>query len=113
MKRCQIDLWPAQCHATAVSIIEHPIRQLTAKVRPLLRVDTSQILAAPKGRYLERATEQRMRTICNPRKPQTVCRMSRVGHTTFKFACCNSLLSPVTVASPQGGPTMSMEIQKI
>ena len=79
MKHCQIDLWPAQCHATAVSLIEHPVRQLTAKVRPLLRVDTPQILAAPKGRYLKRATEQRVPPISDPRKPQTVCRMSRVG----------------------------------
>src|ERR1700758_2623768 len=84
MKRCQIDLWPAQCHATAVSIIEHPVRQLTAKGRPLLRVDTPQILAAPKGRYLKRATEQRVPTINNPRKPQTVCRMSRVGLACYE-----------------------------
>jgi len=38
---------PTQCHATAVSLIEHPVRQFTAKVRPLLCVDTRQILAAP------------------------------------------------------------------
>lgn len=79
IKGRQTDLWQTQCHATAVSLVEHPVRQLTAKVRPFVRVDTLQILAAPEGRYLECTTKQRVPAISDPRKPQTVCRMSRVG----------------------------------
>ena len=46
------DLWRPECHAGAVAFVKHPVRQLTGKVRPLIRVDASQILAASEWRYL-------------------------------------------------------------
>lgn len=79
MQSLQANLRRAERHAAAVGFVEHPVRQLTAKVRALVRIDALQILAAPEGRYLERPTKQRMPAIGDPRQPQTVCRMSRVG----------------------------------
>jgi hypothetical protein len=40
------DLGQPERHAGAVAFVEHPGRQLTAKIRPLVRVDARQILAA-------------------------------------------------------------------
>ncbi|WP_247973406.1 hypothetical protein [Bradyrhizobium sp. 195] len=39
------DLRLPERHAGAVAFVKHPVRQLTAKVRPLIRVDARQILA--------------------------------------------------------------------
>jgi hypothetical protein len=72
------DLRRPERHAGAVAFVKHPVRQLTAKVRPLIGVDASQILAAPEWRYLQRSPEQRVPTIRNRRKTKTVCRMSLV-----------------------------------
>jgi hypothetical protein len=68
-------------HACAVALVEHPIRQLTAKVRPFVRVDARQFLAATKRRDLQRPSEQRMPAIGDRRKTKTVCRMSLVART--------------------------------
>jgi hypothetical protein len=57
------DLGLPECHACAVAVVEHPIRQLPAKVRPLARVDACQFLAASKRRDLQSPSEQRMPTI--------------------------------------------------
>jgi hypothetical protein len=70
------DLRLPKRHACAVAFVEHPIRQLTAKVRPFVRVDASQFLATPKRRDLQRPPVQRMPTIGDRRKTKTVCRMS-------------------------------------
>lgn len=40
------DLGLPERHARAVALVKHPVRQLTAKVRPLIRVDARQLLAA-------------------------------------------------------------------
>jgi hypothetical protein len=40
------DLRPPERHAGAVAFVKHPVRQFTAKIRPLIRVDACQILAA-------------------------------------------------------------------
>lgn len=37
------DLRLAWCHGGAIALVEHPIRQLTAKIRPLLRVHFSSL----------------------------------------------------------------------
>jgi hypothetical protein len=42
------DLGRPKRHARAVALVEHPIRQLSAKVRPLVRVDARQVFAATK-----------------------------------------------------------------
>jgi hypothetical protein len=72
------DLGLPERHARAVALVEHPVRQLAAKVRPFVRVDARQFLAAPKRRDLQRPPEQRMPTIGDRRKAKTVCRMSVV-----------------------------------
>jgi hypothetical protein len=73
------DLGLPKRHACAVALIEHPIRQLAGKVRPFVRVDAGQFLAATKRRDLQRPPEQWMPTIGDRRKAKTVCRMSVVG----------------------------------
>jgi hypothetical protein len=73
------DLGLPERHARAVALVEHPIRQLAAKVRPFVRVDARQFLAAPKPRDLPRPPEQWMPTIGDRRKTKTVCRMSVVA----------------------------------
>jgi IS66 Orf2 like protein len=70
------DLWRAERHAGAIALVEHPVRQLAAQIRPLLRVDARQRLAAPERRDLQRSPEQRMPTIGYGRESKTVCRMS-------------------------------------
>jgi hypothetical protein len=72
------DLRQPERHAGAVAFVKHPVRQLTAKVRPLIRVDARQILAAPEWRYLQGSPEQRVPRIRDRRKTKTVCRMSLV-----------------------------------
>ena len=42
------DLGRPERHARAVTLVEHPVGQLAAKVRPLVRVDARQFLAAAK-----------------------------------------------------------------
>jgi hypothetical protein len=42
------DLGLPKRHARAVALVKHPIRQFAAKVRPLVRVDARQFLAAAK-----------------------------------------------------------------
>ena len=56
------DLGRPERHAGAVALVEHPVRQLAAKIRPLVRVDARQFLAAPERRDLQRPPEQRMPT---------------------------------------------------
>ena len=73
------DLRRAERHAGAVAFVEHPVRQLAAQIRPLVRVDARQLLAAPERRDLQRPPEQRMPTIGNRRESKTVCRMSLLG----------------------------------
>jgi hypothetical protein len=41
-----VDLGRPERHTHAVALVEHPIGQLAAKVRPLVRVDACQFLAA-------------------------------------------------------------------
>ena len=72
------DLGRPERHAGTVALVEHPIRQLAAKVRPLVRVNARQFLATPKRRDLQHPPEQRMPTIGDRRKTKTVCRMSVV-----------------------------------
>jgi hypothetical protein len=72
------DLRPPERHAGAVAFVKHPVRQLTAKIRPLIRVDARQILAAPEWRHPQRSPEQRVPSIRDRRKTKTVCRMSLV-----------------------------------
>jgi len=67
------DLGLPERHARAVALVEHPIWQLAAKVRPLIRVDARQFLAAAKRRNLQRPSEQWMPTIGDRRKTKTVC----------------------------------------
>ncbi len=43
------DLGRPERHAGAVALIEHPIWQLAAQTRPLVRIDARQFLAAAKG----------------------------------------------------------------
>ena len=79
------DLRRPERHADAIAFVEHPVRQLAAQIRPLLRVDARQRLAAPERRDLQRSSEQRMPAIGNGRESKTVCRMSvagRGGHGT-------------------------------
>ena len=73
------DLRRAERHADAIAFVEHPVRQLAAQIRPLVRVDAGQRLAAPERRDLQRSSEQRMPAIGNGRESETVCRMSLVG----------------------------------
>ena len=74
-----VDLRRAQRHAGAVALIEHPIRQLAAEIRPFIRIDARQLPAATKRRYPERPPEQRMPTIGDRRESKTICRMSLAG----------------------------------
>ena len=55
MKGRQTDFRRSQCHVTAVSFVEHPVRQLTTKVGPLVCVDTFQVLTTAERRYLKHA----------------------------------------------------------
>jgi hypothetical protein len=73
------DLRRTETHAGAVALVEHPVRKLAGEVPPLIRVDASQILAAPVPRHLQCPVEQRMPTVRNPRLAKTICRMSVVG----------------------------------
>jgi hypothetical protein len=73
------DLRRAQRHAGAIALIEHPIRQLAAEVRPFIRIDARQLLAAPERRYPECPAKQRMPTVGDRRESKTVCRMSLAG----------------------------------
>ena len=75
------DLGRAERHAGATALVEHPVRQLAAQIRPLVRVDARQRLAAPERRDLQRLSEQRMPTIGNGRESKTVCGMSMLGLT--------------------------------
>ncbi len=78
-------------HACAVALVEHPIRQLTAKVRPFVRVDARQFLAATKRRDLHSPPVKWMPTIGDRRKTKTVCGMSvagRGGRGTQRDARC-------------------------
>ena len=78
------DLRRPQRHAGAVALIEHPIWQLAAEVRPFIRIDARQLLAAPKRRYPEGSPEQRMPPVGDRRESKTVktvCRMSLAGAT--------------------------------
>ena len=70
--------WPER-HAQTVAGVEHPVRQFAAKVRPFVRIDERQLLAATKRRDLQRTSEQRMPAVSNRRKSKTVCRMLVVG----------------------------------
>jgi hypothetical protein len=72
------DLRQPKRHAGAVAFVKHPVRQLAAKVGPLIRVDACQILATTEWRYLQRSPEQRVPRIRDRRKTKTVCRMSLV-----------------------------------
>ena len=47
------DLRQPERHAGAIALIKHPIRQLAAEVRPFIRIDARQLLAAPKRRHPE------------------------------------------------------------
>jgi hypothetical protein len=67
------DLRPAQGHSRAVALIEHPGRQLAAKVSPLVGVDALQVFPASMRRYLQRFPKQRMPGIRDPGGPETVC----------------------------------------
>lgn len=73
------DLRQPQRHAGAIALIEHPIRQFAAEVRPLIRIDARQLLAAPKRRHPEGPPKQRMPTVGDRRESKTVCRMSLAG----------------------------------
>jgi hypothetical protein len=73
------DLQRTQRHAGAIACVEHPVRQLAAQIRPLLRVDAAQRLAASERRDLQCAAEQRMPTVGDRRESKTVCRMSIAG----------------------------------
>ena len=75
------DLGRPERHAGAVALVEHPIRQLAAEIRPLVRVDACQFLAATKRRYLQLPPEPRVPTVGDRCKTKTVCRMSVVGQT--------------------------------
>jgi hypothetical protein len=63
------DLRRPELHAGAVAFVEHPVRQLAAKIRPFMRVYAGQCLAASKWGHLERPPEQWMPAIGNRRKP--------------------------------------------
>ena len=85
VERLDADLRRPERHTDAIALVEHPVRQLAAQIRPLLRVDARQRLAAPERRDLQRSSEQRMPTIGYGRESKTVCRMSvagRGGHGT-------------------------------
>ena len=75
IKPSDADLRSAERHDDAIAFVEHPVRQLAAQIRPLVRVDARQRLAAPERRDLQRAGEQWMPPIGNRRESQTVCRM--------------------------------------
>jgi hypothetical protein len=51
------DLRLPQRHAGAIALIEHPVRQLAAKVRSFVRVYARQILPAAKPRHLQASSE--------------------------------------------------------
>ncbi len=51
------DLRQPQRHAGAIAFVEHPIGKLAAKIRPLVRVDAREVLAAPERRHLQRPPE--------------------------------------------------------
>lgn len=46
------DLGRSERHARAVAGVEHPVRELAAKIRPLVRIDARQCLAAAERRDL-------------------------------------------------------------
>ena len=73
------DLRQPQRHAGAIPFVEHPVRQLAAKIRPLVGVDARQILAAPERRHPQRPPEQRVPGIGDPRSAKSVSRMSIAG----------------------------------
>ena len=73
------DLRQPERHAGAIALIKHPIRQLAAEVRPFIRIDARQLLAAPNRRHPEGPPEQRMPTVGDYRESKTVCRMSSAG----------------------------------
>jgi hypothetical protein len=75
------DLRSAERHADAIAFVEHPVRQLAAQIRPLVRIDARQRFAAPERRDLQRSSEQRMPTVGNGRESKIVCRMSMLGPT--------------------------------
>jgi hypothetical protein len=70
------DLGPPERHARAIAGVKHPVRELAAKIRSLVRIDARQRLAAAKRRDLQRSPEQWMPGVGNRRKTKTVCRMS-------------------------------------
>jgi hypothetical protein len=76
------DLRRPERHSSAVDLVEHPIRQLSAKVRPFVRVDARQILAATKRRDLQCLPGQRMPAIGDRCRAKMVCRMSVVGRAS-------------------------------
>ena len=63
------DLGRPERHADAIAFVEHPIWQFTAKVRPLMRIDARQCLAAAEWGHLQRSPKQRMPAIDNRREP--------------------------------------------
>lgn len=63
------DLGRPERHADAVAFVEHPVRQLTAKIGPLVRIDARQCLAASEWGHLQRSPKQRMPAISNRREP--------------------------------------------
>lgn len=73
------DLGLSERHARAVAGVKHPVRELAAKVRPFVRIDERQVLAATKRRDMQRASEQRMPAVGDRRKSKSVCRMSIIG----------------------------------
>jgi hypothetical protein len=48
-----------QRHSGAVALVEHPVRQLATKIRPLVRINARQFLAASESADLQRSPEQR------------------------------------------------------
>ena len=67
------DFGGSQRHASAVALVEHPVRQFSTEVRPFVRVNALQILVAPVGRHLQCSSEQRVPAVGNRRVAETVC----------------------------------------
>jgi len=80
-ERLHADPRAAEFHASAIALVEHPVRQLATEIRPLVRVDARQILAASVRRDPQNLSEQRMPGIGDPRGAKTVCGMSLGGLT--------------------------------
>jgi hypothetical protein len=48
------ELGRTEAHVGAVTLVEHPVRQLAGEVWPFIRIDAGHVLATPVARYLKR-----------------------------------------------------------